>query len=110
MNGKEKQKFRNSKTWKEFKKKIDKLQPVDQLTRKKLSKRHQLHHLDLNPDNYEKLLQENFLNLNPESHKIIHWVYSRYIKDPAIIERMTDIIKAMYILNNGKDVKDYLTE
>lgn len=108
MNGKEKGKFRRSKNWLNFKKYIDKLQPVDQLTKKKLSKRHQLHHLNLDPDKYTILEENYFLNLNPESHKIIHWIYSRYVKDPLIIDRLKEIIDKMYAINNGKDIKDYL--
>lgn len=107
MNGKEKEKFRRTSTWKAFKKLMDKLQPFDYVTKKKLTKRHQLHHLDLNPEHYTILDNNNFINLNPETHKIIHWIYSRYTRDPEIINRIKEVIDIMYKINEGKDVKDF---
>lgn len=107
MTGKDKEKFRRSKTWKDFKKIMDAQLPYDYVTHKKLSKRHQLHHLNLNPADYTKLNKDNFINLNSESHKIIHWIYSRYTRDPSIIDRIKEVIDIMYIINQGKDIKDF---
>lgn len=108
MTGEEKTKFRKTKNWKDFKNKMDKLQPMDQLTNKKLSKRHQLHHLNLDPKKYTELKEENFTNLNPESHKVIHWIYSRYCRDPKFMARLIDIINRMIYINEGRDISDYL--
>lgn len=111
MNGKQKSKFRRTKAWTELKRKVDKLQPVDQLTHSKLTKRHQLHHMDLDPSHYTDLSNiEHFRNLNPESHKVLHWFYSRYVKDPLILDRLHELLAAMYVINNGKDIRDFKTK
>lgn len=37
----------------------------------------------------------------------IHWLYTQYCKDPKSLDRIIAIIKTMYELNDGKDVKDF---
>lgn len=100
MNFNERKKaFRKSKTWKEFTKALKAERKVDALTNAKLRKGSLSHHLDLNPDNYEKLIKENFECLNMKSHDVVHFMYNYYKKDPAIIDRLKDILHKMVLLN-----------
>ena len=116
----EKNWFRNTHVWKDFRKTFETagvkkfkngkekpIKAVDPVTLNPLTKRFNLHHLDLNPRNYTKLKRENFLALNSETHDTVHWLYTQYCKDPKSLDRMIAIIKKMYELNNGKDVKDF---
>ena len=58
--------------------------------------------MDLNPDNYDKLIKENFVPLNMQSHEFIHWIYNYYRKDKDVINRLLTILEKMYILNEGE--------
>ena len=100
MNFNERKKaFRKSKTWKDFTKELKAERKVDALTLAKLRKGSLSHHLDLNPDNYEVLDKANFECLNMKSHDVVHFMYNYYKKDPAIIDRLKDILHKMVLLN-----------
>ena len=100
MNFNERKKaFRKTKTWKDFTKELKAERKVDALILAKLRKGSFSHHIDLNPDNYEKLIKENFECLNMKSHDIVHFMYNYYKKDPAIIDRLKDILHKMILLN-----------
>ena len=100
MNFNERKKaFRKTKTWKDFTKELKAERKVDALTLAKLRKGSLSHHLDLNPDNYEVLDKANFECLNMKSHDIVHFMYNYYKKDPAIIDRLKDILHKMILLN-----------
>ena len=100
MNFNERKKaFRKSKTWKDFTKELKAERKVDALTLAKLRKGSLSHHLDLNPDNYEKLDKANFECQNMKSHDDVHFMYMYYKKDPAIIDRLKDILHKMVLLN-----------
>ena len=76
MNQKEKQKFRASKKWKDFRDKKRKEQKVDPITGAKLSRLANLHHLDLNEEHYEDLSDEShFVFLNQAMHKTVHAMF-----------------------------------
>ena len=105
MNDKQKSKrnFRQSKAWKEFKKKkYLECGKIDAITRKKLYKTWQLHHEDLNEENYQKL-NNNFLCCNNLTHKVIHWLYNYYKTDEAIIDRLKAEMDRMKAINQGGD-------
>lgn len=73
---KDKRNFRNSKHWKEFRDKIRHKQVVDPVTGQKLTRLANLHHCDLNEDNYEDLSNEdNFIFLNQMTHKVVHFFF-----------------------------------
>lgn len=95
----QKKEFRKSKAWKDFTKALKEERKVDALTLAKLRKGSLSHHLDLNPDNYEKLIKENFECLNMKSHDVVHFMYNYYKKDPAVIDRLKDILHKMVLLN-----------
>lgn len=99
-NESKKKKFRQTKLWKSFRNVIThKFGHKDPITDKPLRKGYSVHHMDLNPDNYDKLLEDNFVPLNALSHKFIHWLYPYYIKDKNIIMRIVEILEKMERLN-----------
>ena len=95
-----KKKFRGTKAWKTFRESFNK--EKDAITNMKLYKGWNCHHMDLNPDNYDKLIKENFVPLNMQSHEFIHWIYNYYRKDKDVINRLLTILEKMYILNEGE--------
>lgn len=82
----------------------------DPLTLRPLNKNYQLHHCDLDNKNYTNLERSHFLALNPQSHDVLHWVYSEQCKDPKFLERLISAVNLMGELNDWKDVKDYKKE
>ena len=75
--------FRQSKTWKEFRKSIMLSQKgLDPLTRRKVLKRANLHHRLINLQDIEKYKDisnpDNFVLLNKEQHEIVHRIL-RYV-------------------------------
>lgn len=100
VQAKEKAKFRQSAKWKKFRAYLKKSRTVDEVTGSPLYKGFQVHHLDLNPDNYTILNEENFSCLNRQTHDFIHWAYRYYEKDPVFfISRFEKILKKMYKIN-----------
>lgn len=95
-----KKKFRATKKWKTFRESFNK--EKDFITLKKLYKGWQLHHLDLDPDNYYNLIVENFIPLNVQTHEFIHWLYNYYRTDKAVINRIQNALERMYNLNEGE--------
>jgi hypothetical protein len=95
----QKKEFRKSKAWREFSKELKAERKVDALTLTKLRKGSLSHHLDLNPDHYEDLNKEHFECLNMKSHDVVHFMYNYYKKDPAVIDRLKDILHKMILLN-----------
>lgn len=105
ISGKEKDKFRTTDYWKEFRKRFANL--IDPITLRKLPKRFQLHHCDLNPEHYTDLKFDNFVPLTGKTHDIVHYLYGYYRKDKDVLKRLKRILDKMVELNDGKDVKDY---
>lgn len=77
MNVQERSAFRRTKQWLDFRKKMyDKYEGKDAITGEKLRKGWNLHHMDLNKDNYTDLSNEdNFLPLNKGTHDKLHAIY-----------------------------------
>jgi len=98
-----KTKFRRSKEWKKLRDKVRREQRTDPITGKPLSKTYNLHHLDLNPDNYTNISDEShFIGLNSTSHDLLHFVFgdSRTKKDwRTIIENLIKLCEIMEVLN-----------
>lgn len=96
MTQKDKSKFRQTKQWKEFRKKIAaKFDNRDAITGKKLYKGFILHHLDLNPENYDVLDENNFIPVNKATHDCLHFLV-RY--DSSILEDLAYYLKKMKAL------------
>lgn len=96
-----KRNFRNTKAFKEHKKKkAIECGKVDKITQKPLRKNFSFHHEDLREENYT-VLNDNFLCCNNLTHKFIHWCYGYYIKDPAIIDRIKNELERMKEINQA---------
>lgn len=104
MNDKQKSKrnFRQSKTWKDFKKKMwEACGKVDGITLHKLRKGANLHHRNLDEKEYENLREDWFLPCNNLTHKVIHWLWTYYKKDERIIDRLKEEMERMKAINQG---------
>lgn len=94
-----KKEFRQSKAWKDFRKKMMNIQKIDQLTLKKLYKGWNLHHLCMKEEFYDDLNPNNFACLNKASHECIHFLFTYYRKDHDILKRLKKILDEMEQLN-----------
>lgn len=95
-----KNKFRQTKEWKEWRKKIAENQNnIDIITGKKLYKGFNCHHLDMSSENYEQLIEENFIAVNKNTHEIIHNLFRYYKTDETILERLKEVLDQMKKLN-----------
>lgn len=70
-----KERVRNSKKWKEFRKELKQNQKTDPVTGSRLVKRSVAHHLDLDVNNYDILSDDRQVMLNPQTHDIVHALY-----------------------------------
>ena len=95
-----KAKFRQTKDWKAFRKRIfDKQDGKDIITGKKLYRGYNVHDLDMSEANYDKLIEENFVALNKQTHKALHFLFRYYQKDPNILDRFKEVLDRMNELN-----------
>lgn len=97
-----KSKVRKSKGWKLFRKVIfDRFNGKDSLTLKPLRKGWSVHHKDLHIENYHIFNPVNFEALNNKSHDCIHFLYTYYVKDHEILDRLKTILEDMEKLNEN---------
>ena len=95
-----KAKFRQTKDWKAFRKRIfDKQDGKDIITGKKLYRGYNVHHLDMSAENYDKLIEENFIAVNKQTHKVLHFLFQYYQKDNTILDRLKTVLDRMNELN-----------
>ena len=74
---------------------------IDPITRKKIIKGCNLHHLDLREANYNSLDDETrFILLNKHTHEMIHFLYNYWVKDKEIVNRIEDLLIMMETLSN----------
>lgn len=98
---KAKSKFRRSAKWLTFRRKLKYKRKYDELTLKPLLPGWNLHHKKFDESSYEDISNEqHFSCLNKMSHKFAHWVYTYYVKDPAIIDRLKKLLDEMKELND----------
>lgn len=99
-----KDRFRRTKAWKEFRQRLISEQKTDPITGRKLAKGCCVHHLDLDPEHYSDLTDENFVALNHASHEMIHTIYGhsgRINRDwRERLEAIRRILEQMDSLNN----------
>ncbi len=108
LNQNEKSKFRTTSVWKEFRKRF--VSRTDPVTLKKLPKRFNLHHMCLNPLEYQNLKMDLFEALSPAVHDNLHWLYGYYRKDKDVLKRIKKLLDRMVEINDGKDICDYRKE
>lgn len=114
----EKVKFRTTRVWKEFRdgmfvKEVKTLKngkqkivpKVDELTLKPLTKHYNLHHLRCDSLYYADLDPNYFACLNQESHKVLHYVYTRYLQDKEYFDRLKALVVRMCELNDYQDFR-----
>ena len=95
-----KAKFRQTKDWKEFRKRIfDKQDGKDVITGKKLYRGYNVHHLDMSAENYDQLIEENFVAVNKQTHEALHFLFRYYKKDPTTLDRLKTVLDRMKELN-----------
>ena len=95
-----KAKFRQSKEWKEFRKRMfEKQNGKDIITGKKLCKGYHVHHLDMSAENYDQLIEENFIAVNKQTHETIHTLFRYYRDDKDILNRIKQVLDKMVELN-----------
>lgn len=96
-----KRNFRNSKAFKEHKKKkAIECGHLDKITQKPLRKNFSFHHEDLREENYT-VLNDNFLCCNNLTHKMIHWLWTYFKTDETIIDRLRDEMIKMKKVNSS---------
>ncbi len=98
-----KEKFRKSREWKDFRSKMAKMfNHRDYITGRRLVKGFNVHHLktELTEESYCDISQEDdFMPLNSYTHKMLHYIFPYYLKDPSIINRLTEVLDKMCELN-----------
>jgi hypothetical protein len=100
-----KRKFRGSREWKEFKARMRERQGgTCQITGGKLTKMWQLHHMDLDEENYQVLDEDKFVCLSWNMHKVVHALYvkSKPREWRSRVLRLISILKRMERIN-GKE-------
>lgn len=100
-----KEKFRKSREWKEFRSKMANLfNHRDYITGKRLVKGFNVHHLktELTEESYCDISNESeFMPLNSWCHKMLHYIFPHYVKDPTVIDRLVEVLDKMKELSNG---------
>ena len=97
-----KSKFRQSKVWKSFRKKISNKQDnLDPITKSKLRTGFHCHHLDLNSEHYRELIDDNFVCLNKLTHEMIHFAFTYYKKDTQFLDRLKLYLDRMVEINTN---------
>jgi hypothetical protein len=90
----DKAKFRQRKCWKDFREHMKEVsENKDFITKSKLYKTWNLHHLD--PEHYELLEDDRFVALNSMTHDFVEWFYKYYRKDPDVLERIKNVMERM---------------
>lgn len=99
---KAKTKFRNSKRWKEYRhQKNVEQHGIDPITKSKLRKGCNLHHLNLSVEDYENLDNPaNFVLLNHNTHECLHFLFTYYKKDEEVLTRLKYYLDLMKQLNS----------
>lgn len=95
-----KAKFRQSKKWKCFRKDLKHLRKYDEITMMPLHAGFAVHHCDMHEEHYADIDDETrFRVYNKTSHRLIHFLYNYYVKDPTIIDRIRNDLEVMKLLN-----------
>lgn len=108
LTSEEKNKFRDTFVWREFRKKFS--DGVDFISLKKLPKKWNLHHMSLSPYTYTDLNDKLFVSLSSKNHELLHHFYGMYRKDRAVLDRFKELLDRMCEINEDKDICDYRAE
>ena len=97
-----KSKLRNSKAWKELRKKFKKEQRLDPITLKPLTNHFNLHHRDLDETHYCDLGNDgHFVALNPTSHDLVHFLFNIVKREQSydVLDRVRTELQKMLDIN-----------
>ena len=53
----------------------------------------------MSAENYDKLIEENFVAVNKQTHETIHTLFRYYQKDPTVLDRLKTVLDRMNELN-----------
>lgn len=96
-----KSKFRSTSTWKNFRQLLRKERRVDEITLQPLRAGFQVHHMILHgrgsdEESYQDLSdKKNFRCYQAMTHRVIHWLFNFYKKDPTILDRIKSDLEIM---------------
>ena len=96
-----KKKVRDTKEWKQLR--VDMAAEHNNLcalTKKRLLKGWNLHHLCMKESEYSNFSHDRFIPLNVSAHDCIHYLYRYYLKDKGILTRLKKILDDMVEFNN----------
>lgn len=103
----QKEKFRKSKEWKDFRSHMAVLADHrDYITGRRLIKGFNLHHLktDQTSESYCDISNESeFIPLNSYCHKMLHYLFTFYRKDNTVIDRLVEVLDKMCELVQDED-------
>lgn len=103
----QKEKFRKSREWKDFRSHMAVVfGHRDYITGRRLVKGYNLHHLrtQQDADSYQDTTNESeFMPLNSQCHKLLHYIYTYYQKDPSVIDRLVEVLDRMVSLQTLAD-------
>ena len=85
--------FLKTKEWKAFSKQVKLNVKVCEITKQKLAKGSNVHHLD--PKGYKDLKKDKFVALNKFSHDVVHWLDRTPIGWRAALKNLETILKKM---------------
>ena len=92
---KDKRRFRDSKKWKDFREHMKTLQnETCQITGARLTRLWQLHHMNLDETKYDELIDENFVCLSWNMHKVVHALFVKS-KPRAWRSRVLNLIRIL---------------
>lgn len=98
---KNKAKFRRTKIWQAFRKKLKYFyKSLDALTLKPLRSGWAAHHLSMKEEDYCNLGTDRLVPVNKMSHRLIHYCYTYYKDDPEFLGRLEQILQKMKELND----------
>ena len=106
----QKAEFRKSEEWRAFRKVVaEAFNNKDFITGKKLTKGFNVHHLrtEQELEGYCDLSKvDEFMPLNRYTHKLLHYLFTYYKKDPSILERLKEVLDKMARLSCVKMVNN----
>lgn len=99
-----KTKFRRSAKWIKFRRYMKQKQKVCAVTGKPLGPTANLHHLDMDEDNYENIDDESrFVFLSKTSHECVHWLWGKGNNDwRGRLKALWKIMHRMERINNAE--------
>lgn len=105
-----KEKFRKSREWKDFRARMAVLfEHQDYITKKRLIKGFNVHHLrtELSESDYCDISHEDeFIPLNSQCHKLVHYIFTYYQKDKTIIDRLVEVLDKMEELSPSCELEN----